>query len=424
MRKILLNKLSAEQLKLIRLIGKIAEKNKFSAYLVGGIVRDLLLGKLSQDLDIVVEGNGVKFARDLARRLKNIKSVYHHKFGTATLWLAGNLRIDIATCRKEVYDFPGALPKVESGTIKDDLLRRDFSINALAVRLDPKGLAGLVDFCAGISDLKKGKIRVIHDLSFVDDPTRILRAIRFKERFSFILEGHTVKLLESALRSAVLNYLKSPRLFAEFKKLLSESNPKKAILSVAKICGLGFIHPRIKLDKKLSRLLGAVEREMKWFKSNLSKRIEPEVWLIYFMSLLSGLSSAEKKVLLEKFNLNSEDRKKIADFKEAGLLKSLSKKTANAGQVYRLLKPLSYETVLFLKSSNKSRLVNRRIENFLRLHSHIKTAIGGSELRSLGFKEGRNIGRVLEQILLARIEGRLNSRREELNFASKILKDL
>lgn len=418
----LLNKLSAKRLKLARDIGRLAEGHQYSAYLVGGIVRDLLLGKKNLDLDIVIEGDGIEFAQKLASRI-NSRLICHKQFGTATLHLADHSKIDIATARKETYAFPGALPEVTPGTIKDDLLRRDFSINTMAIQLNPSHLGELIDFYHGEEDLKNKQIRVLHDLSFVDDPTRILRAIRFKERFGFRWETNTQRLLKEAINQRVFTTIKGPRLFAEAVRLLKEPSPKKYILSVNNWCKWDFISPGIKIDKKVIRTLSSVERQIDWFENKFPPKRKLETWLIYFMTLVDELGIRGKEKLLERFNLKADDRKCIRICaRQSTILASLAKKIISPSEVYKILRLLSDEAVLFLKAKNSSPLINRRIEYFLLRSDATGIAINGSDLKRMGLKESRKIGKTLLKILQAKLDGKVTSRKEEFVLAQKIIK--
>jgi len=420
----LLNRLSLKQRKLIGIISRPAEEKGLSAYLVGGTVRDILLHKANLDLDIVVESSGIEFAQQLAVRIKPLKAVYHKKFGTATLYLSDHSRLDVATSRKEIYAFPGALPEVVPGTIRDDLLRRDFSVNALAIRLNYRYFGELVDFSRGFQDLRKKKIRVMHDLSFIEDPTRILRAIRFKERFGFALEQHTGKILKAALKKKVFSSIKGPRLFTEVKKLLSEPNPRKVILSVGRLCKWDFVHWKIKLDSGKVRLLTAVSKQIDWFEDRFSTRRKLDTWLIYFMVLVNRLSRKEIKGLAERFNLKLGERKRLESIYdiETKRAKILAKKTLSASEVYRILQPLSYEAIIFLKAKNRSLRVDRMITDFLKVHNQMKISISGEDLKGLGVGQGKSIGKTLLKVLHAKIDGELNSRKEEFSFAQRILR--
>jgi tRNA nucleotidyltransferase (CCA-adding enzyme) len=214
-------------MKTIEVVGKAADELKVKAYLVGGPVRDRLLGLKNYDLDFVVEGDGIKFAEVLNKKLKGRLTVYR-AFGTATISLPKK-RIDIVTARKETYEYPAAYPAVKPGTIKDDLFRRDFTINAMAMSINKSGFGRLVDFYGGYKDLRKGIVRVLHDRSFMDDPTRIFRAVRFSVRFGFKIEPHTKKLIKQAILDGFLGEVNKGRIKKEIELFLKEKNPAKCL---------------------------------------------------------------------------------------------------------------------------------------------------------------------------------------------------
>lgn len=214
-------------MKIIEIVGHIADKLKVPVYIVGGPVRDKLLGIANFDLDFVVEGSGIRFAEVLNKTLKG-RLVTYKAFGTATIFLKDR-RIDIVTARKESYKKPAAYPDVEPGTIKDDLFRRDFTINAMAISLNKKGFGRLKDFYGGQEDLKKRIIRVMHDKSFMDDPTRIFRAVRFSVRFGFKIEPHTKRLIKEAIADGLLGEVNKGRIKKEIELFLKEKNPKRCL---------------------------------------------------------------------------------------------------------------------------------------------------------------------------------------------------
>ncbi len=218
---------------IIETVGKIADKLKVRAYIVGGPVRDKLLGRKDYDLDFVVEGNGIRFAQVLNKALKGELTIYR-AFGTATISF-NKKRIDIVTARKESYKYPAAYPAVTPGTIKDDLYRRDFTINAMAIVVNKKGFGRLVDFYGGRKDLEKRVIRVLHDKSFMDDPTRIFRAVRFSVRFGFKIEPHTKKLMKEAVLDGLLGEVNAGRIRKEIELFLKEKNPGKCLKEFSKV---------------------------------------------------------------------------------------------------------------------------------------------------------------------------------------------
>lgn len=212
---------------IIKLAGKIADTKGIAIYIVGGVVRDILLGMPNYDLDFVVEGDAIEFSGILNGALKGDLKV-HRAFGTATINY-NNHRIDIVTARSESYKKPAAYPEVEPGTIKEDLFRRDFTINAMAISINDKGFGDVVDFYSGLKDLKKKAIRVMHPRSFIDDPTRVFRAVRFSARFGFKIEPHTKSLIKEAVSEGLLGEVNRGRINKEIELFLKEEQPLKCL---------------------------------------------------------------------------------------------------------------------------------------------------------------------------------------------------
>lgn len=227
-KKLLEKRLPKPVFQLLAKIGKWAEEYGSSAYLVGGCVRDLLLGVKNLDLDITLEANAIEFVQFLKTKIELSAKTYR-KFGTATITLAGGFKIDLASARRESYAHPAALPTVFLSSINDDLGRRDFSINAMAVNINPDNFGQPLDLFNGQKDLQQAKIRVLHDNSFIDDPTRILRAIRFEQRYGFKIEPKSLKLMHNAIASGLLEKLSGARFKREFNLLLKEKQPQKVI---------------------------------------------------------------------------------------------------------------------------------------------------------------------------------------------------
>ncbi len=213
----------------VRQVGQLAQAHGMKAYLVGGPVRDLLLRRPNVDLDLVVEGSGIRLAEAFAAQHRGARLVRYPAFKTATVHLPGRRLVDFATARKETYVRPGAFPKVVPSDIRNDLFRRDFTVNAMAVAVNPETWGKLVDPFDGLADLRSKKIRVLHKKSFIDDPTRILRAARFKTRLGFTIEHKTLKLLKAAVQAKALDTIKPQRYSKEFNKILKEEKPQLAI---------------------------------------------------------------------------------------------------------------------------------------------------------------------------------------------------
>jgi len=243
-----LSKLISERLpnrvvNLLRLLGLYGFDFNISVYVVGGFVRDLLLGIPNYDLDIVVEGNGIEFAKHVGRQL-NATVVPYDKFFTASVVFKDGFKIDVATARTEYYEQPGKLPQVDISTIRKDLYRRDFTINAMAIKLNPSEYGTLYDFFNCQKDLKDGIIRVLYNLSFIEDPTRMIRAIRFEQRYDFKMEPSTLELLKKNLEENYLERVSGARIRQEIEKILVEENSLKAIRRMAELGMIRHIFPK------------------------------------------------------------------------------------------------------------------------------------------------------------------------------------
>lgn len=402
-------------------VGRYAQKNNFTAYLVGGFVRDLILKRDNLDVDIVVEVDAIKLARDFSKK-KKIKAALHPQFKTATFFLGNGLRIDLATARKERYPQGGALPVVEPGVLRDDLYRRDFTINAMAVVINSARLGELVDYFGGFDDIQRKKIRILHDQSFWDDPTRILRAVRFEQRFNFTLEERTLRLLKIALKAGAASSVKPPRYFQEFKKILQEPQaPQKYIKRLQGLGALKFIDSVLYVSERIFGIFESIQENVLWFEKRFSNRRELDCWLIYFMPFFLNLSIRKTEAVLEKFNISRQDREKITASKNLKRdIKNLTRQNLKPSQIYKFLKPLSYENILFLRASASSALCKRRVDAFLLQLESIKPAITGEDLKRLGILPGQHMGRILNQVLCAKIDGAVRSYRDEVALVKQL----
>jgi tRNA nucleotidyltransferase (CCA-adding enzyme) len=228
--------------KILQQVRRAADRAQVPVYLVGGPVRDLLMQRACADLDVAVEGDALALAKNLAQET-SAKVVFHPRFGTANLTWDNGARLDLAMTRTETYAQPAALPEVTSAGIEDDLRRRDFSINALAMRLNIRKRGEILDFFNGRADLKQKRIRILHAQSFIDDPTRILRAVRFEQRLGFKLETQTQRRLAQAVAQGLLAKLSPARIKHEWRLVLQESDPQAVIRRLEKLRVLAEIQP-------------------------------------------------------------------------------------------------------------------------------------------------------------------------------------
>lgn len=418
-----LEKLPEEIKGLIKVIRRVASINKMPVYLVGGFVRDLILGVNNLDLDIVVEGSGIIFAEQLSRTLK-ARLIRHKRFGTATLTLKPQIKIDIASARKESYPQAAGLPVVAPGVLKEDLLRRDFTINAMAVSIFPGNFGSLVDLFGGERDLRQGKVRVLHDLSFIDDPTRILRAIRFKERYNFSIEPATLKLLKEAVALRMLERVEPQRIRDDLVLALKEEHPLKNIRRIQALAGFDFIRRGLRPPKKDYCLMRSIERAIAWFRRTYSRRRALDTWLMYFMGLIDSLDVKKAAEACKKFAFRRGETKRILDFKKIkkGFPAQLNKKRLNPSRVFSLLEPLSYEAILLLKAKYANPNLQRHIEDFFEIYNGMRIYVSGHDLGGMGLSPGPGYKKIFTTVLNAKLNGRVKTKEQELSLIRKLIK--
>lgn len=402
--------------------GQLADRCEVSIFVVGGCVRDLLLGIHNLDLDLVVEGDGIAFARKLGDILQARVKV-HERFGTAMVLLPDGFKLDVATARTEYYEYPTALPTVEHSSIKKDLYRRDFTINALAVRLNGKGFGDVLDFYGGQRDLNDKVIRVLHGLSFVEDPTRVFRAIRFETRFGFRLGKDTTALIAGAVKMNLFHRLSGHRLLEELKLLCSEREPRQAIKRLADMGLLRFIHPKLSWSDRLEKLLSAIDEAIDWYRLLYLDR-KMRVWLVYMMGFLEMLPESGVKDVLKRFPFSEQEatRLKMARVGCHNAIRRLgSKRPLKPAEVYHLLSGLPDETLLIFMAKSKGDTVKRQVSAFLTTYQHVKLNLTGSDLAAMGLKPGPQFKQILAQLLDARLNGDVRTDTEERQFVQQLV---
>lgn len=422
----LLRRLPRERLTLLRELGNLADNEAVSLYLVGGVVRDLLLKRENWDLDLTVEGDGIAFARLVADQYRAGLVVFE-RFATARLVFRDGLRVDIATTRRESYAEPAALPDVAPASLNEDLYRRDFTINAMAIQLNAAQFGRLYDPYGGQHDLKAKTLRVLHTCSFRDDPTRIFRAIRFEQRFGFRLERTTMNLLVQAASTNLIQQLSGPRLQNEILLLLAEQDPKRAIVRLGQLKLLRFLHRRLCYTKRVKQVVTAVPKTLAWWTRRFpDSRIEGPT--VYLMALSSQSSQAVVATMIRRLALSREQAKNLTA--GGGLLDRARKRLNDKGtvrhsQVFRFLADFSDEALVLLLAKQITRqdegqlsLLKRRLLAYMK-NKAIKTVLTGRDLQAMGLKPGPQYKTILEGLLDARIDGVVTTDTEERAFVQK-----
>ena len=347
-------------------------------------MRDSTLGRESVDIDIVVEGDGVKVARQLNRKLKG-KLTSHAEFGTATISINSH-RVDLASARTEKYPSPAHLPHVYPSTIVEDLNRRDFTINAIAMSISKENYGEIFDPFEGMNDIKKKLIRILHRNSFIDDPTRIFRALRYKNRFGFKVEDDTERLMREAIKNGMVSKLSGQRILGELQLIFEEETFQHTVEDLASYG----VFP-IKRSE-LKRLPSSNSHAFYFFLSRLSKNAIP---------------------------LTKETQRIVADFRNITDIIAELQKTNKKSKIYTLLSPLTptvTEAIASIRSDLKEKVAVFRSLN------RIKPFIKAKDLQKYGIKPAKQYARILNKIFVLQLDKKFQSRKQALEYVKTLKK--
>jgi len=400
----------------------LAKQEGMGVYLVGGFVRDLILGVDNFDLDFVVEKNGIDFAHKLSELLKG-HMIKHRAFNTATITTKDGFKIDVATSRSEVYPEPAALPVVSVSDIGDDLYRRDFTINALACHIDKDRYGEIVDMFNGAKDLKTGSVRVMHGKSFIDDPTRIIRAVRFEQRLGFQIDRDTLSLIKAAKKLKMLEKVQKHRIRDEIILIFKEKNAFKILRRINQIYNLTFIEDTIKLNKKHGVNFKKIDKGVIWFRENLSQKRGLDTWLMYLVIFLYQLDIKRLNHFVKTYAFPKGDSNRIISFKKVfkKIDKVLSKRNIPVTKLHKLLDPLAYEVIVLVYSISNSTATKDKIKEFFFEHHHKKLLINGRDLLLIGVKPGPEFRNIFNKVFKAKIQGKVVTYQEELELVKKLI---
>lgn len=403
----------------LRTAARLAAEKKVRLYVVGGFVRDLLLGRQSDDLDLVVEGDAIALAFALKEELGG-KVISHEKYLTACVKFSDGDKLDIATARREVYVRPAALPEVAESKLKSDLYRRDFTVNALALRLSDSLQATLIDFFGGRQDLEAKKVRILHNHSFLDDPTRILRAVRFEQRLGFDIEPHSRQLIQSALDADIFALAHGERMAEEFRLSLSESDPVKVLSRLEKLKVLRAIHPEISFKQRPQERAKRAVKLMERFPNLVpaDKR-----WLVPLMMLGLELSDEAKGFLAQRFGW----RIAIWPFPINYALGQISRKPLRPSEVAAILDQLPGTQVAVLGGIANNTTFEERLVHYVERTRDMSPLLRGQEIIAHGIEPGPQVARWKERAYAAQrdeqfmdLQGAREWLQGELETASKM----
>jgi tRNA nucleotidyltransferase (CCA-adding enzyme) len=413
-------RLSRQMQSLLFLVGQKADRENVRVFVVGGFIRDLLLGLPTQDLDLVVEGEAIAFAGKLHELLPGRLKV-HEQFGTAQLQLADGTGIDLASSRQEYYARPAALPEVEQSSLKKDLFRRDFTINTLACSLNAPHFGELHDYFHGTQDLDNGLIRVLYNLSFVEDPLRLLRALRFEQRFGFVLEETTRSLLENAVQSRLLEKVSKERLYEELKLVWLEEKAPEIIRRYFELGVAADLFPGVRFAEQVHLRLQSV-RETLRFACRAWPDAAPLQSVMYLAALLRELPFQEVRHLSRRLRLRREERERLLAVVQAvpDLLELLEAGQLSAGRIYFAFAGQPVETLLMLRAESASGRIWEATSLYWEKLRHQEPGVSGDDLVSMGYRPGPRFQHVLKAVRQARLDGRVSSREEEMNLIKEL----
>lgn len=428
----LLHRLPLRVAALLLAVGRLADAQGVRVYLVGGVVRDLLVRRVNLDLDLTVEGDGIAMARQVSDHFRTSLTVFD-RFATARLQFPDGLRMDIATTRRESYALPAELPTVEPASLAEDLYRRDFTINAMAIKLNAGNVGQLIDCYGGQKDLRNRTIRVLHEKSFEDDPTRIFRAIRFEQRFHGRLEADTQRLLREAAATNLIDRLSGPRLCNEWFLLFAEPDVLRAMDRLGELKLFRFLHPQLRYSAHTKRMIRALSKALAWWTRRFpTSRLDRAV--LYLMALLEGVRESVLEGIITRLMLSNDQAKKVrlsGRNPTRTLLVLAGAKSLQPSEVYHLLIGLPDEALVLLLAKAISRRktvevarTQQQLSRFLRRLRETKTGLRGADLLQMGMEPGPQIKKLLTRLLDARLDGTVRTRAQERTFVRTRLTDV
>ncbi|MBO8153291.1 CBS domain-containing protein [Thermovirga sp.] len=404
---------------LLAKLGRRAEEMGLKAFIVGGFVRDLLLGRENEDLDIVVEGDALEFIRSWEK--DGCRVATHKKFRTGTIVFPSGKKVDVATARREFYEYPVAQPSVSSDSLKHDLYRRDYTVNAMAVSINRSTWGTLVDYFGGRQDLKKKVLRVLHNLSFVEDPTRVIRGIRLEQRLEFDIEENTYRLMINCIKGGLVSLLSGVRLRSELELIFKEGSPYKMVKRCAQLGLWRTLFPGLNPGKETIKIM----RRISFFRRRLSRDL-PDMteteWLPYLSALVSESHREGMLSVLDRLHVSDKERSIVVEsIDEMGSAEHIlgGRGEKPNSRIYEYLSKIHPAVALYWAAATNRWRVRRRILLYLTRLRKIEPMLIGRDMLDMGYKEGPMIGYILKALRNARLDGLVETREEEIEWVLK-----
>ncbi|HCB69644.1 MAG TPA: CBS domain-containing protein [Persephonella sp.] len=393
----------------LKKIGVIAKRSGFRAYLVGGIVRDIVMKRKNLDIDIIVEGDAIELVKKYAKE-NNYRYYYFEEFMTAQVTLPSGLKIDFATARKEIYEYPGAYPKVRKASIKEDLYRRDFTINTLAIEITEDNFGTLIDFFNGLRDIKDKVIRILHQLSFIEDPVRILRAVRFAGRFGFKIGKMTERLLKLAVDENLLLVAPTGRVNTELSYSFNEEKATEIIYLMNRYKILHQLIPEFVFDDKREEVINRLRDMIVTFEIFFGHKVDRVA--NYLLALMYHLPLDISYQFLERYHFSNGKQLFKLFFSVKGRFRKIPEKNS---ELYMIIKNIKKDVLVFLCSYLPAE-ISERIIYILKKEEERKLLITGNDLKELGLKPSPLFKEILDEIFLKYLDGEIKNRREALEY--------
>ncbi len=397
----------------LKAIGEKAKKMGYEAYLVGGIVRDIILEYENLDIDIVIEGDGIAFAKAFAKE-NGAKAATHDRFKTATIVMPDKTRIDVATAREEYYNLPGSLPVVEKSSIKLDLYRRDFTINALAVKLHDD-FGDLLDFFGGLNDIKNKKIRVLHMLSFIDDPTRMYRAVRFAARFGFEIGEQTDRLIKYAVELGVVDKVDKVRIFNEIVHILNNDNVADSFEMLKEYKLIRALNKNLIIEDRILEYLDKTEEIVKscsiFCKGKKFKRERVFLIVLEYLFRKSGSFTESINADAQTLYFVKKVTRQIPEVNGV-----ITKKEVTNLEIYNTLNKLPLEGIMALYALAKD---NKKVVLYLEELMHQEPLIYGKDIIKLGFKPSKIFSEIIKAVFEQQLLGKIEDKFQAIEFIKK-----
>lgn len=422
-KELLEKRMPRDILQLLKTAGELAEELGYQVYCVGGFVRDLLLSYPNFDIDLVVEGEGENLALKLAERLGGRARV-HKRFGTAVVVINDDFKIDVATARTEYYEFPAALPKVEKSSLKEDLYRRDFTINTLAIALNPDRYGELIDYFGGRHDLEQKYIRILYNLSFIEDPTRIMRAIRFEKRYNFTIEPDTLRLGKDAISRRMLGKLSDKRIFNELVIILSEPDPLPALKRMMEIGVWPYVLPEVDLDAVNEGLLRRIPAVAAWFKERYHV-LDIRSWLIYMGAILSFAPPESRADVVNRYPFDKQAVKAIREIERAReVIEEIKNwQEIKPSRIDGVIGEWEQESKIYLLLCVQDENMWEKIVEYIDSKEKTFLEINGNDLKALGLKPGPVYKKILDRLYLMKLDGMVSDKDDEIEMVKEWIKE-